>query len=727
MIDFIPINNAAPVAGLVLSFINESPSRYLRITHVFSKCVFLMEIAEPYAAHTAKRPRSKPISWLVELLKSGTAVLGRVPLPMALTLLPEERSDAECKLSEAWKVIEPLVDAFSYEVNLAPQVFTKLIIERANQCRLPFVSVRRQVLRHYYFGAAKSALLPLPRGVKPGQGGYVATSTAGTLHNLPCRRGPKSMLFVELGPNNFVVTSGDIDDMVACYKSCLRKGPVAKTTAHEKYLAGRFRTRHPQEYDEYIRQERPEPVTIRQFRYYIDGYARLEAKLARNQRPRRKNGSHPGSVRAGGPGEVYEIDATGGRVHLVSSSKQYGQLGKPTIYIIIDRWSRYIVSIYVSLRSPSYEEVRHSLLIALTSRRDRFDALGVVVDDTIWPVGRMPAVLCPDRGSEFMSDSMENAIVNDLRIELTPLPPLCPDGKAIVERFIREIKRRMATSKISGVYAERPMDPDSKRAYRDAKTAAVDSLASVYRLLLEIVIDHNSRPHASLRRRTCLVQAGIPPVPKDAYLWGLKNISGLRTAPLTDEDYRRFLLSSDVASIVGGILRYKGRPYVPCNETATDLARMSTAKAKQIPIRLDKTCPTVIEVANRNGPWATFRIADGAANELRGTTLDEEDVHRTESSYLWKKADYTSRVARVKRHSQAAPTREHLKATGSATTDKASLRREETAKVKSSIVGTDYIDALPEGQSAEKEIWDSYAQAERDRQLNQIRKQRRKR
>lgn len=468
-------------------------------------------------------------------------------------------------------------------------------------------------------------------------------------------------------------------------------------------------------------------MTIRQFRYYTDGYAHLEAKLARNQRPRRKNGGHPGSVRAGGPGEVYEIDATGGRVHLVSTSMQYGQIGKPTIYIIIDRWSRYIVSIYVSLQPPSYEEVRHALLIALTSRRDRFDALGVVVDDTIWPVGRMPAVLCPDRGSEFMSDSMENAIVNDLRIELTPLPPLCPDGKAIVERLIREIKRRMATSGISGVYAERPMDPNSRRAYQAAKTAAVDSLASAYRLLLEIVIDHNSRPHSSLRRRTCLVQAGISPVPKDAYLWGLQNISGLQTAPLTDEDYRRFLLSSDVASIAGGILRYKGRPYVPCNETATDFARMSTSRAKHIPIRLDKTCPMVVEVANRNGPWAAFRIAEGAVNELRGTTLDEEEFHRTESSYLWKKADYTSRVARVKRYSQAAPAQDHSTAKGATTTDKASLRREETAKVRSSIAGTNYIDVLTEGQSPEIEIWDSYAQGERERQLNQIRRQRKKR
>src|SRR6266576_929077 len=77
--------------------------------------------------------------------------------------------------------------------------------------------------------------------------------------------------------------------------------------------------------------------------------------------------------------------------------------------------------VYLSLKEPSYEDVRHALLIAFTSREKRFRFLNVNIDDVRWPVGRMPAELCPDRGSDFMSASMEKAVVQDLRIDLTPL------------------------------------------------------------------------------------------------------------------------------------------------------------------------------------------------------------------------------------------------------------------------------------------------------------------
>lgn len=99
-------------------------------------------------------------------------------------------------------------------------------------------------------------------------------------------------------------------------------------------------------------------------------------------------------------------------------------VGKPTIYFLIDRWSRFVVSAYISLRAPSYEEVRNTLLIAFTSREKRFSRLGIEVSDNQWPIGCIPAVICPDRGSDFMSGSMLQSVVDDLRIDLTPLPSM---------------------------------------------------------------------------------------------------------------------------------------------------------------------------------------------------------------------------------------------------------------------------------------------------------------
>lgn len=246
-----------------------------------------------------------------------------------------------------------------------------------------------------------------------------------------------------------------------------------------------------------------------------------------------------------------------------------------------------------------------------------------------------------------MSDSMEQAVVQDLRIELTPLPPLCPDGKAIVERMIREIKRRMANSRMKGVYAQRPLDPRTKGAAKDARAIAVHSLADAYRLLIQIIDDHNNRPHSTLRRRRVLTQAGVMPTPKFAYLWGLKHITGLRTAPFSDADYRRMLLSVDTASIANGVLRYRSRPYLPANEAASEIAAASTTRAKAIAIRLDKTDPHEVCVADARGQWAVFRMTLGAASEIAGLTLDEEEAFAEHTARLWARADHASRLERV--------------------------------------------------------------------------------
>ena len=259
----------------------------------------------------------------------------------------------------------------------------------------------------------------------------------------------------------------------------------------------------------------------------------------------------------------------------------------------------------------------------------------------------MCAVLCPDRGSDYLNASFEQAVVHDLRIELTPLPPLCPDGKAIVERLIRELKRRMAASGLVGTYADRPLEPHSKNQERNARAAAVHSLTEVYRVLIEIVIDHNTREHRALRRRKMLVQAGVPPIPQAAYLWGLTNISGLRCAPFTDVEYQRLLLSTGQGSITRTALHFKKRAFLPANEAAFELCSKAALKRRQIAVRFDKTEPFDIYVPSQNMDWPLFRSTIGGEAELSGVSLDEEEALCHQESLLWAHASHESRRKRV--------------------------------------------------------------------------------
>lgn len=730
MLTFLNVPNSAPTPGMVLRLAHPDV-KYLRITHSFVKNVYVMWVGEPKEIRRARRPERKSWAELEEMVKTRGGQWGQLNLPAKLTTVPVPDSEPALNLNKSWELIAPLIDVFELEGNLDRTKFTAIIRTRAKETHTNQTVLTRLLIRYYYFGRTRLGLLSLPRGTKPGKGGYASEKPQNTeICRQVKRRGRKTILAQELGDNAFVVSACDVEDMVATYTSLLRKGPTDKASAHEEYLARAFRKRYPELYEEYISGKLLEPVTARQYRYYVNRNVQLSEELAENVRSHQRNPGHLGSLFSSGPGEVYEIDSTVARLYLVSADDPPVHLRQPTIYLLIDRWSRFVVSAYLSLKAPSYEEVRHALLIAFTSRERRFAALGVDIDDKRWPVGHMPAVICPDRGSDFMSRSMEQAVVQDLRIELTPLSPYSPDGKAIVERLIREVKHRMSASGMTGTYADRPLDPQSKRAARRAKEAAVHTLAEAYRPLIEIIDDHNNRPHTALKKRKLLSQNGVQPTPKAAYIWGRENITGLRKAPFLDEDYKRLLLSTDSGSLGGGVLRYRQRPYLPINELAFEMANNSTNRAKSVSVRVDKSEPSEVYIVNSQGQWADFAITQGAASEIAGLTLDEEELLLPQSALLWARSDHESRVRRVTSLGSKAksPVPKAKSATDVVQKVQNDMRASETTAMKAALTGkstSTEMDAALDPRQDDK--WLKHEECDHLKALETIRKNRRKR
>ncbi|WHQ45931.1 hypothetical protein [Alcaligenes faecalis] len=730
-IEFQEVDNITPTEGLILR-VGDQQFKYLRITHVFTGCIYGIWVTTPQQARNARRPKRISSHEITHLIESNGGQWGKLSLPHQFIRTGKFRKSGHTEVIEAaWGLIEPLIHAFKIEENLSSTRFTSLIRNRSETLEVNFLTLYRLVLRYYYFGGTRLALLPLPPGAKPDQRAYSLGDKSTPISSIQSkRRGRQPALASEIGRNNFVISDDDISDMLTCFKGSLRKGPTFFTEAHQVYLSTYFRRRHEDTFKKYINNSHPEPITLRQFRYYVNENLQLTDDLARNLRKYERNPGRTGSVRAAGPGEVYEIDATGGRIFLVTDEENPVLVGKPIIYLIIDRWSRFIVSVYLSLRPPSWSEVQYALLIAFTSRTKRFASMGVDIDDERWPIGRFPSTLCPDRGSDFMSRSMEKVVTDDLRIELTPLPPLCPDGKAIVERTIREIKRRMFASSLKGTYADRPLDPPTKREAKKAQATAVNSLADAYRTVIEIIDDHNNRPHSALRRRRTLARAGVPPTPKAAYLWGLKNITGLRTPPLADDDYRRLLLGVDDASIAKGVIRYRSRLYRPVNESAQELASRSAARPKRLEVRIDRTDPSDLFVEGSRPEWAHFALGAGGAGELMSLTLDEEEALADQAALAFARADHESKITRIKKKiaGGAKPVKKNLNAIHAVDHDRlgqierSSARQRETAKIKDSLSGKSTTKA-PTPVTSEP-TWQALEEQERLRNLEIIRKNR---
>ncbi|MYM29304.1 DDE-type integrase/transposase/recombinase [Duganella sp. CY15W] len=693
---FEKIDNAVEAPGLVVR-ISASPACYLRITHVFPQAVYVIRVSTPQAAREARRPVKMSYPEVENLIQHG-AEWGRLSMPDVFANSPAPDTELAASLDSAWNIVGPLVTAMEREANLDRTNFQQLITARAESSNCTTTTVRRLLIRYYYFGRSKLALLPLIGGQTPKSDPLTQAEAQDSK-----RRGPSSILAKKkFGKNGFVVGEDDINDMVSALRFELRKGPTHYTDAHESYLAGAFAKRHPQIYAEHLAKDRELPVSYRQYCYYVRKYAELESELAENLR-NKSSAPESGSLHASGPG-VYEADATGGRLYLVSSGPRPVILRAPTIYLVIDRWSRYIVSAYISVSPPSYEELRQAMLIALTSREARFTNLGVNIDDRRWPVGRIPFLLVTDRGSEFMSVSFAQAVANDMKIDLLHLPPGTPDGKAIVERFIRVLKQRMAKSGLKGTFSDRISDHKTEQAANKAQAAAINTLQEAYRELVDIVVDHNNRPHRTLKKYNELAHAGVPPTPSAAYQWGLKNITG-KSNTYPDEYYRRILLSFDRASLSSGTLRYRGMAYEPYNDAAKSLVRKVGNGRKQFDIRLDKHAPFELLVPTVRGEPALFQIISGSGVDIKGTTLDEIDAFSESTALLNAEAEADSRITRLEKKSMPmkrpllAGKRAEIQQVGKQETNKASDA--ETTQMKNRLWSPSSTKSEPQPQASE--------------------------
>lgn len=600
--------------GLVLRLGHEAADPMVRITHVFNESIFVMPVSTPDKARYAKRPYELQVSKVESRLDAVEWQIGRLSMPSGFLT-----GDGDWK--NAYEVIQPLIEVFDDKRSLSRTMFTVQIKRRANELGVSEVTLRRLLLRFYYFGRVKEALQPL----KPGRpieetSSYSFPTKSG---QAPKRRGPQPITAIDLGPNDFVVSTEDIEDMVECYERLAANDKVTRTKAYKEYFRTYFAKRHPEKYADFMNRKCPRPVTLRQYREYTDKHVTFTRDMAKNAG--RTKREVKGATLAVGPAEYYEIDATGGRIHVVDSENPDVVLKTPLIYLIIDRWSRFIVSLYVTLRPASWEEIRLALLIAFTSRERRFKNLGANVDEERWPQGRICAHLVQDRGSEMISRAMLEAAVEGLHIEPETLPPLCPDGKGIIERCIRGLKARMTDRKLKGGFQERPLNPKAKRKFRAAKDAAVYSLRELYWELLDIVDDYNNSSHSHLEQMTILKRAGVRPTPRDAYLWGLENITGLETPPLTDEDYIKLLMSRDKATIASGVVNYRARKYYPANSAAMRQARLSTSRRLALEIKVDRFDPTDIYVPVKGGEWPMWRVSKSGLQQLQEITLEEEE------------------------------------------------------------------------------------------------------
>jgi hypothetical protein len=155
-----------------------------------------------------------PLREIQQLAIEPASSWGQLELPAVLSESPQPGSKKAELLEGAWSLVEPLISQFQTEANLSRSRFTALIRRHADATQTRFITLNRMVLRYYYFGGTRMALIPLTTGVTRGHAAYPCVA-ANDESPRPRRRGRQAILAEELGRNDFVrpFTDGRISDV----------------------------------------------------------------------------------------------------------------------------------------------------------------------------------------------------------------------------------------------------------------------------------------------------------------------------------------------------------------------------------------------------------------------------------------------------------------------------------------------------------------------------------
>lgn len=212
---------------------------------------------------------------------------------------------------------------------------------------------------------------------------------------------------------------------------------------------------------------------------------------------------------------TYEMDATEADVYLVSRYDRTQTIGRPFIYLAVDRATQLIAGIYVGLKGGE-EAVIECLRNAVSDKVDYCKKYDIEITSEQWPASGIPGKLVTDRGLEFASNQIKD-LCSSLNISLEILPPYRPELKGIVESTFSLLQGHIkpALNHHGGI------EPDfAERGAPDYRLEATLTLEEYTKLVILSVIHCNSmRILQSYLRSPEMAAAQIMHTPAAIWKW----------------------------------------------------------------------------------------------------------------------------------------------------------------------------------------------------------------
>lgn len=235
-----------------------------------------------------------------------------------------------------------------------------------------------------------------------------------------------------------------------------------------------------------------EVPTKRQFRYFYEKeYSRTSATKNREGEINFSKDFRPvlgtSTTEVSGPGSRYQIDATIADVYLVSERDRNKIIGRPTLYFVVDVFSRAIVGMYVGLENPSWVSAMEALVNTIEDKVEFCKKFDIDISEDMWPTIGLPEVLIGDRG-EMLSRHVD-VLCEAFNVEIENTPSYRADWKGIVERYFRTIQVKMKPF-VEGYVTKDPIG--KKRQGNDYRQDGIHTLREFTQMIINIVLYYNN-------------------------------------------------------------------------------------------------------------------------------------------------------------------------------------------------------------------------------------------
>lgn len=432
---------------------------------------------------------------------------------------------AQLRRDAAWARLEPLVtnsEIYSKETRFS------LIKERASEVGCSVVTLLKDLRRYWAGGQTKSALF----------GKFHLCGYKSPTHQTSAGRKPHLSNY-----GIFRVKPHDEAYMHAAIKSVyLKSDGLSASTASDAYQ--RLLENHYSYNDgngNRIINEKGERPTIRQFYSFLHKHYSFEVITRRRKSDAEFERDHAAKTGSAlldclGVGHIYEIDSTIADVFLVSSKDRSRIIGKPTLYLVVDRRSRLIVGFYVGLEASSWAAAMHAILSISEDKAALCARYGVEYSAEDWPADAIyPSMFLADRGSEMLSHN-SSLVVNGLQITVSNLPKQRPDYKPAVECGFKLLHRSI----VDATPGYEPPHNVTKRQGKHYEKDACLTLDEFISIILKAIIVHNHTPMPNYQLPVESLSRGVRAIPVE--IWNDEAPRRIGALTRFQEEFVRFSL-----------------------------------------------------------------------------------------------------------------------------------------------------------------------------------------